>query len=451
MNKRIIIILITISFLLLGCGYYLYYISNPKKIILTAISNLETNILDLLNDTSTETGINQEFSIDSTITIKAESSSYDKKSTIDNNYKEKNNLLNNLTRTKNNLKIVNSKKNNQLLIDINTTLDNKSIYKEKYLIQNSTKYHYYDKVNNNYINAGNNTYFESINNENNIIDNLKYLSKYTVKSLVNNLSENYYTKKYKTITIDSKDIDCSLISIELNSINDNELFNSILKDLQNDEMANTILSGFDSDFSKKKVTTKTTFLKKGEQIILNIYTDKFLYKIKKYELIYTDGKDTYNLTFYSNNIGSIVKNDKVLYYYNYEQKSNSKSINISNSNDEKIGTISFNYEPKNYVIDFNINDDNSIIGSYSSKITDIKKNKSYYNQKQLEFRYTKKKEEIINLSISIDSNVDNKSRIDEDVSSSVLLSSLTSEESKIFNDRYINVINNLKGSNINGN
>src|SRR5699024_1895798 len=76
--------------------------------------------------------------------------------------------------------------------------------------------------------------------------------------------------------------DCKKITITLTENDIVELSNNILEELKKDTKANQIMTGYDKEFSKAKVTKED--ISGLGTITINIYIDKLIGQIKKYEI-----------------------------------------------------------------------------------------------------------------------------------------------------------------------
>ena len=432
-NKVLCIFLFFISIILIILGSGLSYLGNSKIILSKTISKVSNNIKDTLK--TEENLIGENYSVKSDIKFDIKSNYLTKLTETDPTYQVFYKLMSNLNATKTTINYTQNKDEKTLFLDYSSSLNNQELVKGKYLIENNTEYYYVNGITKNYINNGNNNYFENLNSQTTQKDNLIYIYDLVISSLNNNIKEEYIQKTTKNNE--------TKITLTLDSNNLYELSTNILNDLKNDKLASEILSNYNKDFKKQKIK-KDTF--KNKVIKLDIYTDSIIYKPKKYELLMKDtnttkliyelGNNNDQLTIFSNNEKEL--SAKITY------KANSSDITIYDTKDKKIGTLNLSKEKNKKNIKASINiDDTKIVAAIDNENTNIKKKKSYSNKTKLSINATNNKESLIDLKIDIISAYSNDAKINEDVSKSILASSLTTSEKELLNNKPTSILETL--------
>ena len=448
MKKAIKRILIFLSFALIAAsliyiGIYFEKRSNPIYIYKTGIDSITTKIDEYVKvDNKYILGDN--INISGTVDVDLTSEKYSEEASTNIDSAKKNNMINNLSRMDIKYGFIQSKKDNKLLVSLDERINDEIIIDGKYLIDNSTKYYFVNNILKNYVNDGNNTYFELLNNEKTSLDNVDYLYGFIKDSLSKELGER--AKKYVINTnVNNKQEELNEVSIRLTDKEIKNILKDILKSLKKDKEANKILSSIDNKFSKRKVNEKKEYLKKNESYTINIYSTKLFNKIKKYEIVYMNKDNTKNYSI------DVNKNKGVFYYsednnlkYKASYIINSKKTNIDiyDNVDKKIGNVVIEKDVNNLLFTLTLkNKDKSYDIIASSKFKNYNKNQSYTNEITMSVKIMEKQKSVLSGTIKSISKVNNKPIITEDTAEAVLKSTLTDEE----NDKIDNLYDNIKG------
>ena len=443
--KRIIIFLFfaLIAASLIYIGIYFEKRSNPVYIYKTGIDSITTKIDEYVKvDNKYILGDN--INISGTVDVDLTSEKYSEEASTNIDSAKKNNMINNLSRMDIKYGFIQSKKDNKLLVSLDERINDEIIIDGKYLIDNSTKYYFVNNILKNYVNDGNNTYFELLNNEKTSLDNIDYLYGFIKDSLSKELGER--AKKYVINTnVNNKQEELNEVSIRLTDKEIKNILKDILKSLKKDKEANKILSSIDNKFSKRKVNEKKEYLKKNESYTINIYSTKLFNKIKKYEIVYMNKDNTKNYSI------DVNKNKGVFYYSednnlkykaNYIINSKKTNIDIYDNVDKKIGNVVIEKDVNNLLFTLTLkNKDKSYDIIASSKFKNYNKNKSYTNEITMSVKIMEKQKSVLSGTIKSISKVNNKPIITEDTAEAVLKSTLTDEE----NDKIDNLYDNIKG------
>ena len=426
---KLIINIFILSIILISVGTYILYISNPKKITKKAINNFQKKLIDIFS-TSEELNVGPNYTLASNINLNLESDYLN--STQDENIKPYKNIVSKLSQSNNILNISQDKTNKKALFSLISNKDNKEIINTKYLVENSTEYYYIKNFQSTYINAGTNNYFETLTEENTSQENINYLYDFIGKSLQSNIPDEYFEKYQTEVSISNKPTKLTKVSLALNNEKIKTIAKSILKDLKNDEKANKILTGYNEEFTNFKIKDSTKYLPKGKTLILNIYTTNLTYQIKKYELILQDDKNEQKITYETGknkDIVYIIDNNKISYKLSIINSNNKSIIKILNSKEKNIGEISIEINKNSEELLVEIKDNNITIDiDYEKKLKNIKKNKSYDVSTYVSIKAMADNSNILNGIIKIDSKVSNEVKISEDVSNSVLESSISKDQ-----------------------
>ena len=443
--KRIMIFLFfaLIAAFLIYIGIYFEKRSNPIYIYKTGIDSITTKIDEYVKvDNKYILGDN--INISGTVDVDLTSEKYSEEASTNIDSAKKNNMINNLSRMDIKYGFIQSKKDNKLLVSLDERINDEIIIDGKYLIDNSTKYYFVNNILKNYVNDGNNTYFELLNNEKTSLDNVDYLYGFIKDSLSKELGER--AKKYVINTnVNNKQEELNEVSIRLTDKEIKNILKDILKSLKKDKEANKILSSIDNKFSKIKVNEKKEYLKKNESYTINIYSTKLFNKIKKYEIVYMNKDNTKNYSI------DVNKNKGVFYYSednnlkykaNYIINSKKTNIDIYDNVDKKIGNVVIEKDVNNLLFTLTLkNKDKSYDIIASSKFKNYNKNQSYTNEITISVKIMEKQKSVLSGTIKSISKVNNKPIITEDTAEAVLKSTLTDEE----NDKIDNLYDNIKG------
>lgn len=435
------ILVFLLSIIMLLLGFYYECVASPSRILKKVLVNITSNITDVMDMFEFDTKMPQ--SNTKTLTIKVSSNTNKYKSKIDlQKYNKKlsdinyQNLTKNLNDTNTIVKIVTDAKNKKRLLTVDSFLGNTKLLNTKSLIENATEYHYDPTITSSYINLGNNTYFESVNDNTNTYDNLKYLHEYIVQELATNLIDKIKVENEK---------DYNKININLNSKDLNNILDTVIDNLKKDSKASTIITSYKKYFIINKKELKISL--KNVNIEFSIYTEKYTYNIKKYAIHITDKKRNIDISYQPENkqtgSGSI-EIDNNQYKFEYKKANKTKEVILYDNANRKIGEISLEKTNTGVLFDSNtLINDNELNINYIYNILNLKKKKSYDEEQQLIIRHSSKEQEILNLDLVINTKVDAKSRILENNKDTIIKSSLTEQEQTNLNDRYINLFNEL--------
>lgn len=431
-GKKSIILLFILGLMLITVGSVLAYLSSPSYVSKTVIKEFSQKAIELIGN-RVETGLEDNYKTTSNIKINLKSDYFQALATMDPSYAMISNLLNNLSNTENNITMIQDKENKKLFLNLDSKLAGQSLLNTKYLVENATAYYSIDGITSTYVNNGNNNYFESLNSTTTTNENTKYIIEKIAESLAKNLEDNYlsesYNNEYKiiTITLTEKDIVTYI--------------NKVINDLKKDDKANKIMTGYNANFSKTKITAED--ISGIGTIKVNIYLDKLLSQAKIYELELKDNnKIAYSKEDGKEIIEIISEDEKVT--LEIRSQGEKTEISIKDGNNTSLGTITISKTSTNYDIVANIiSEETSLDFGYNYQITNLKKGTSYDSSATMTMKITAQDTTILDGNITITGQTTNDVTINEDTSGSVLASSLTGTQSELLQQKLSLIILSL--------
>ena len=442
-NKILFHIAVIISFALIGSGILLSFIATPQE----SMFYIFDTAIEKLKETPTKntyTGIGENISIKSNINLEIESQKY-QESLLPEDQTIKN-LITNLNQTTSNLQFIHDKDNKKMLVKVASTKAENKILDLKLLVENSTEYFFIDGQIGNYVNNGNSTYFENINSETTSKDNIIYILEQVSKSLKKNISNDEFRTIKEKIDINGKPRNLNKTTIEFDNTRLIQLFNNVLEDLKSDERSKNILIGYDNDFMKTKISKNKIYLKKDEKLSVYMYKD-FFGKVEKYEIIKKEGENEFRYTYEpSTNLIYIVENNIVKKKLQLSLDKNKTEIIIYDSQDTELGKLTYTSSDDKKTLTYLMKENNEITDvSFESKITDLKKKKSYTEVIDLKLRYYTETENILNLKVKLNNQVSSDTKIEEDTSNAIFASTLEEEKEVLIDKRINETYEILKG------
>ena len=435
-----VITLFFLAIVMIGSGIYLTYLNSPEKLFSYVFSSF-VNQIEKIDFKEQATGIINNYSLTSNIDISMESQSI--QNSILQEDLENKNFINNINNTKSTLKIIQDTNNKKKFISLNTKLQDEEILNTKYLIENSTEYYYVKDIVPNYINNGNSTYFEALTPSTTNKDNIIYILNTISKSLSKHIKEDYVIVTKEKVDIDNEEKELNKISLELNNTTTKTLATNILKDLKTE---NRILTSYDDEFNKIKITDDTKILSKNEKVIINLYTNVFG-KIEKYELLHKEKEDEYRITYTTKNKEFyFIENNEVIYKVECDIKNTKQIYTFYDSKDQEQGKLVYENEKERTTASISLKTkDKTIEALYDYKVENIKKNKSYDNNIVLSLKESNKTDNLLSIDINIKNKISTDLTIEEDTSNAIFASSVTEEQKTMLSQKKDNLLLRLKG------
>ena len=314
---KISILLFFAATALIVTGAYLSYITNPKRIIQTAIATISSSTYQDINPKKAFIDTN---TINSNIKLTATSEYLENLSLKDENYKKYVNLLNNISNISTQITISQDNITQEHLLSLNSSLNNEILINQKQYIKQATEYFYSAGLRNTYINNGNNNYFVTNGTKEENI-----LSSSFISTLLTSLKDDFQNENFITsqeiISINNNTQSYNKVSLILKKEDLLNLKKNIEKQLTNNKELNSLITTISRANPNIKIDTKT--ISKDTIVILNVYTNRFKSQILKYELIMQVSSDTYKIDYeYESKKGTISKNSNIIYTYTINKKSN---------------------------------------------------------------------------------------------------------------------------------
>ena len=428
---------------MIASGFYLLYLNKPSTVFCRALDNFIYK-LENTSETKQITGFGESYALDSVIKFNLESNKL--QNPITEEELQKKNLINNLNLTSTNIKVIQDKSKQKKFSSINSMFnETEELINSKKLIEDSTEYYYVNGIVPNYVNNGNNTYFETLTDTATTKTNLIYILKQISLSLNKNLKDDNFLVLQERIEINSKKKTLTKTTIELNNQLINEVAEKVLKDLQTDEMSSRILTGYDSEFKKIKYDENTKIFKEKQKLTVIMYSN-CLGQVEKYIFILKDDGKDYRFSYeVKKQEAYIVENDKVLYRIDCKYTNTKKTFVIYNDADEEKGKIVYDDVKKRKTISMNLNHDNKIINFlYDSKLENIEKASSYDNNISISLKVVEDSNNLLNANVDIQNKITKDLTITEDTSSAMFASDVTEEQKNLLNQKKDNVITRLK-------
>ena len=423
----ILIIVLVVSLTLIT--KFISFINNPKYISKKALVDFKNETLDIIKLPKNTTLIGDTFNIESTLKTSLGSKKVLDEYQIDPKMNEYFYLISNFNNTTTKINLQQDINNKKLFFNRQTIKDNNVVIDDKYLIENSTEYYFVKNYFENYINDGNNNYFETITEDRNASYNIKYIYKVIVETISNNIDKEDYNVTNTTTYINNKTENVKKVSIKLDNVKLRKVINKTLNNLKKDKVSFNILNGVIDDFENYKLTAKDKIIGTKETLNINFYTQGFLNETKKYEVSIVGPKESKGITFEKDykNI-TYIENNKAVYYISYKMNKYNLNVVINDKNNKKLATLSFDNtdERKHLTIEFEKDD---LVGSIDAnyKVTD-KKDKSYKSTTKILVNIKNSKTSVLNGNIDIETTVNNKVKIEEDINDVTFGSEITEEK-----------------------
>lgn len=438
-------LVIIIAFTLIGLGFYLNTLASSEHIVggvIDKTSYLFKNYLD-----KNKVNLSDKFILKSNIDIKIDSELYRNLSTTNEEYIKKINYFRNLSNTKSEFVWKQDFKGKKAYFSVFSRLGEENIINYKKFIDDSTEYNYLEGVTNSYINTGNSVYFENLNSERKMNDNLDYLYNAFFNSLKKQLGMEKF-ERYEVIeSINGNRMRVNQLALMIDDKLLKRVLNGVRDDLKNDSVSNSIITGINKNFFKSDIFKKDKFLKEDGTYTFNIYTSPLLNRPLKFELVYMEGTSKKFISYEGDEKrGNInyVEDDKLIYNVDCKFDVDEYQFDIKDSSLEKIGsfkidsglrmeTFSFLSERGNKKIDFN----------YTSKYVESDEY-DLVNDKKIVFKIIENKMQKYNGEVHIVTSYSKDSEINEDISNVVLESSLSKEQKDIFSNKKTRVMERLE-------
>ena len=432
-KSKIVIIVLVVAIILLAGGITLSYLTSAKYVAKKAVKLMSENAVELANSGKTETGLEENFNTTSTIKVNLQSDYFQALQALSPDYQILSNILRNLSGVETQVTTIQDQKNKKMLVNFDSKLAGEELASVKYLVDNATEYYFINGTTENYINNGNNGYFEALSSATTTQENTEYIIKKIGTSAANNIKDEYLSESYEDGN--------KKVTITLTEDNMVEFFNNIIDELKEDSRANKIMTGYDKDFGKEKITKDD--LHNIGTVTMNIYIDKFFGTVKKYEMT-TSGNS--GITYYEeeNKILELRMNNELIAKLDITTTDDKIDAKITDGNGASIGSLSISKTSTNYDVIANITTSTLTANfGYNSQITNLKKGNSYDSSTTVSLDVSANNVSLINGTIEVTSTTTSDTTINEDVSNSVLASTMTTSPTELIFQKVMEVMNRL--------
>ncbi len=432
-KTKIVIIVLVVAIILLAGGITISYLTSAKYVAKRAVKLMSENAVELANGRKTETGLEENFNKTSTIKVNLQSDYFQALQALSPDYQILSNILRNLSGVETQVTTIQDQKNKKMLVNFDSKLATEELANVKYLVDNATEYYFINGTTENYINNGNNGYFEALSSATTAQENTEYIIEKIGSSAANNIKDEYLSESYEDGN--------KKVTITLTEDNMVEFLNNIIAELKEDSRANKIMTGYDKDFGKEKITKDD--LHDIGTVTINIYIDKFFGTVKRYEMTTSDNS---GITYYEeeNKTLELRMNNELIAKLDITTSDDKMEAKITDGNGASIGSISISKTSTNYDVIANITTSTLTANfGYNSQITNLKKGNSYDSSTTVSLDVSANNVSLINGTIEVTSTTTNDTTINEDVSNSVLASTMTTSPTELIFQKVMEVMNRL--------
>lgn len=432
-KTKIVIIVLVVAIILLAGGITISYLTSARYVAKRAVKLMSENVVELANSGKTETGLEENFNKTSTIKVNLQSDYFQALQALSPDYQILSNILRNLSGVETQVTTIQDQKNKKMLVNFDSKLAGEELASVKYLVDNATEYYFINGTTENYINNGNNGYFEALSSATTAQENTEYIIEKIGSSAANNIKDEYLSESYEDGN--------KKVTITLTEDNMVEFLNNIIAELKEDSRANKIMTGYDKDFGKEKITKDD--LHDIGTVTINIYIDKFFGTVKRYEMTTSDNS---GITYYEeeNKTLELRMNNELIAKLDITTSDDKMEAKITDGNGASIGSISISKTSTNYDVIANITTSTLTANfGYNSQITNLKKGNSYDSSTTVSLDVSANNVSLINGTIEVTSTTTNDTTINEDVSNSVLASTMTTTPTELIFQKVMEVMNRL--------
>lgn len=430
-GKKGLVIGIICLLLLLGLGAagYLFYYSNPKRIISASINDVSAKLDKNLKGSEIDLGEQSTISNDITFDIEMD------KDAVKDAGEETANILKNLKNLKSNVTIIKDASKDQLLGTVKVDLDKDNLLSGKYLIDGEKEYYYFDGLSSKYIENEDKLGFKVREDDNEIVNDLKYLNKFVTKSFVSHLDNDYFTKEVATTKINDKDKKVLKTTLKIDNTAAHKILNAVIKDIQNDSKATKILK--DNNVNAKELNIKDDVKLLNKSLEYTSYVDYLTMKEYKSELIIEEAK----LTYEKGKISTLelYSGDSLQGKLKITNNKENKDIVIYDGESKEIGTVAIanGKKKKSLIADFDYQG-MKLNFSIESNIKEIDKDAQYFVDTKLIVDVKQDKQQLFKLTSNIKSTMENTADIKETVKDAIKSKDLKEEDQNKFMEKLNN-------------
>lgn len=435
-KKGIVTIVIVIAIILtLAFSVYKFYLGNPKRIVTNSIDSFSGRWEKLIkNYPDDDFDYGQYYTATSKLTIDASSDTLETLATTAPEYEMYNNIINNLKKLDTSIVTSQSKKDKKMFIKIDSKLQDEDIININYLVQNNKQYYLVKGLFDNYVDGGENKYFENLEDSESTIEDMQYVYDLALESLKKNLKDDYFTEKSEKIKVQEKEINARKVILTIDDKASRELAQAILKDLKKSKKATKILEKVNPNFKDAKIEEEEEIFGEGEEICYIAYVDKLTYKNLMQKIEINNKNESIAISHEETNDKdkdylNVYENDNLIGTITIEEKEDGFLFGLKNSSKENIGTLSISKKDKETITKFDIEIEGlKITFNINSVQEEIKKAKEYKTESKMDLKVESEGEKIIDLKMDVNSNIVTEANIEEKIDNATSSSAINQEK-----------------------
>lgn len=359
-------------------------------------------------------------------------------------------LIENLNKTNFKFSYAQDAKEEKSLFQFIPSLENEDLINIKYLITGEKQYLFLGQILEKYIeleDTGED--MTTLSDYTEIEEDSTYIYETVLDSLRKNLKDDYFTKEDVTIKIDGKDKAVVKSTLLMDKNNISELIKNIIKDLQADKDASTIISKYYPGFSDYDTNINDN-IEDGVKIYFSTYMSKFTGKQYKYEIKEVNGEEINLVTYTLNKQRELVVSyaskqfpeDNTTYRTLISMSDSETSIEMTDKDNNKI--LSMTLTENKLTLSFNSESDSTIMeGNFVYELKEQKEAGNYNVTSSASVRIIQEDMNLLTLDVDMDSSIKKDITIDEDVSKAVKLENMTAEDSQKIMDGLMELLGTL--------
>lgn len=434
-KKGIVTIVIVIAVILtLAFSVYKFYFGNSKKIITSSMDSLSGRLESFLKDNNDDYDYGENYTATSKLTIDASSEILDTLATTAPEYEMYNNIIKNLKKLDTSIITSQSKKDKKMLMKIDSKLQDEDIININYLVQNNKQYYLIKGLFDNYVDGGENKYFENLEESASTIEDMQYVYDLALESLKKNLKDDYFTNENEKIKVNEKDVNARKVILTIDNKAAKELAQAILKDLKKSKKATKILEKVNPNFKDAKVEDDTEIFGDGEKICYIAYVDKLTYKNLMQKIEVHNSNESFAIAHEETNNKdqdslNIYENDNLIGIINVKEKKDGFLFELLNDSKQSIGTLNISKKDQETTTKLDIDIEGmKITFNINSTKKEVKKSKEYKVESKMDLKVESEGSEIISLKMDVDSDIVTEVNIKEEIDNATSNSSINQEK-----------------------
>ncbi|MDD2435037.1 MAG: hypothetical protein PHO63_02160 [Bacilli bacterium] len=363
------------------------------------------------------------------------------------------NIISTVNETDFNYTIKTDVDNNKLLFQFNPYFNNEELINIKFYNNNTNNYLFLGHIYNKYIQLEDmEVKISDIVDRSMKAEELKTLYDTIIKSIKDNLKDEYFKQEDATIKIDDVEKEVLKSTLILNEANFRELYSNVTKDLAKNKETNKIITKYNPDFFTNKLEENETISEDGT-IYFSTYMNKLTAKHYQYELKITSeyeditidyiiGDETeMNVTsttkYYEEETSTfkvLINKEKTKTTFKINDKDNKNIINLELSKNKMVYNQTSKYSDPDAFTEseeMNVN----INFAYELKETESKDDYTIITSSIVQV--TQSNKNLLTVNLNSDNLLTKKVTIDEDVSNVIHIDNLQEEDyNEMMNELY---------------